>query len=67
MKQKNNRIREAAKKRGVFLWQVADRYGITDTNFSKKLRAELTEAETDKILKIIEELAEEQEDDLCGE
>lgn len=34
----NTEIREAANQAGVFLWQIADRLGITDSNFSRKLR-----------------------------
>ena len=50
-------IREIAKKRGVRLWQIAERYGVTDGNFSRKLRRELPDAEKQKILRIISELS----------
>ena len=50
-------IREAAKKAGVYLWQVADAYGVNDGNFSRKLRKELPQEEKDKILQIIDQLA----------
>lgn len=55
----NRDIREAAKKAGVFLWQVAERVGVNDGNFSRKLRRELPPQERDKILSIIDELAAE--------
>ena len=55
----NQDIRTAAKKAGVFLWQVAARYGINDGNFSRKLRKELPVEEKQKILGIIESLAQE--------
>lgn len=55
----NNSIREAAAKSGVRLWQVADRLGMTDGNFSRKLRKEFPEAERNRILGIITEIAEE--------
>lgn len=54
----NELIREKAKKSGVMLWQIADRLGIYDTNFSKKLRSELSQDETNKILAIIDEIKE---------
>ena len=56
---KNKDVREAAKAAGVKLWQIADKLGITDGNFSRKLRKELPEAEKQKILLIIDELSRE--------
>ncbi|MBQ7542573.1 MAG: hypothetical protein IJT44_09820 [Clostridia bacterium] len=56
---RNKDIREAAKTAGVKLWQIADRLGITDGNFSRKLRKELAEADKQKILAIIDELSRE--------
>lgn len=55
----NQDIRTAAKEAGIFLWQVAARYGINDGNFSRKLRKELPAEEKQKILGIIESLAQE--------
>lgn len=56
---KNVKIREAAKQAGVYLWEVAERWGCNDGNFSRKLRRELPEDEQEKILAIIEEVARE--------
>lgn len=56
---KNKEIREAAKKAGVFLWQIANEYGVNDSNFSRKLRQELPVAEKEKIFAIIERLTKE--------
>lgn len=53
----NQEIRQTAKKSGVKLWQIADKLGINDGNFSRKLRHELTEVERVNILNIIAELA----------
>lgn len=53
----NQEIRQTAKKSGVKLWQIADKLGINDGNFSRKLRHELTETERVNILNIIAELA----------
>lgn len=58
---KNNLIRSVAKKSGVFLWQIAERLGVNDGNFSRKLRRELAPDEQEKILHIIAELAAEKE------
>lgn len=55
----NAEIRRAAKSAGVRLWQVAERFGINDGNFSRKLRRELPPEEREKILGIIKDLAAE--------
>ena len=55
----NAEIRKAAKRAGVCLWQIAERVGVNDGNFSRKLRRELPAQERDKILEIINELAVE--------
>lgn len=58
---KNQDIREAAKRAGVCLWQIAERLGMNDGNFSRKLRKELTQPEREKIMKIIADLEKEKE------
>lgn len=55
----NKEIRSAAQNAGVRLWEVAAAYGINDGNFSRKLRQELPQAEKEKILGIINRLAQE--------
>lgn len=55
----NQKIRETAKENGVAFWQIAEKLGINDGNFSRKLRHELSEEETGHILNIITELAKE--------
>lgn len=55
----NKEIRDAAKESGVHLWQIAERIGINDGNFSRKLRRELPEQERNHILGVINELAAE--------
>ena len=58
----NLEIRHAAKTAGLRLWQIAERIGINDGNFSRKLRRELPQAERDKILKIIADIAAENQE-----
>ena len=53
----NQEIRIAAQNSKVMLWEVADRIGINDSNFSRKLRHELPAPEKEKILMIIADLA----------
>lgn len=57
----NKDIREAAKQAGVCLWQIAERLGMNDGNFSRKLRREFTQEEREKIMGIIAELEREKE------
>ena len=49
-------IKKAILDAGLKLWQVADRFGCSDGNFSRKLRKDFSEADTEKILRIIDEL-----------
>ena len=56
MKITNNDIKLQAKKSGVCLWQIAQKLGITDSTFSRKLRNELSEKEKERIFNIIDEL-----------
>ena len=58
----NKEIRNAAKSAGVRLWRLAAAYGISDGNFSRKLRKELPKEEKEKILAIIERLAQEKQE-----
>lgn len=55
----NVKIRDAAKRAGVYLWEIAERYGCNDGNFSRKLRRELPADEQRRILGIIAELVAE--------
>lgn len=56
MTQINDDIRALAHKRGIRLWQVADAYGLTDSNFSRLLRHQLSREKRDRIFEIIERL-----------
>lgn len=52
----NEDIREKLNTSNIKYWQVADKCGITDGNFSRKLRKELSYSEKEKIFNIINEL-----------
>jgi len=56
---KNIDIRFEATKAGVKLWQIAEKLGMNDGNFSRKLRRELSEDEKAHIRVIIAELKRE--------
>lgn len=52
----NDDIRQAAQSAGVRLWQIAEKLGLSDGNFSRRLRRELPDEEKAKIMGIIERL-----------
>ena len=47
---KNQAIREAAQKAGVCLWQIAELEHISEFTFCRRLRHELSEADTARIM-----------------
>ena len=53
--QMNQDIKDLAKEKNVKLWQVADKLGIADTTFCRKLRHELSHDEKERIKAIINE------------
>ncbi len=55
----NQDIRAEVKSAGLRFWQIADKLGINDGNFSRKLRHELPDTEKDRIRGIIAELSKE--------
>ncbi len=57
----NQDIKEAIREADLKFWQIADKLGLNDGNFSRKLRKELPEEEKAKIRAIIAELSEHQE------
>ena len=62
MKAKENmRIRSAAKIYNVKLCEIAERIGINDGNFSRKLRRELPEDKQQEIIEIIKDIAHSKE------
>lgn len=58
----NKEIRDTAKEAGVCLWQVAEKLGVSDGNFSRKLRRELPDEDREKVLSIIRELSQEKQE-----
>lgn len=55
---KNLDVRDAVSNAGLRLWQIADKLGVADCNFSRKLRHELPDEEKERIFSIIAELSE---------
>lgn len=54
-------IRKAIETNNFKYWQVANKLQITDGNFSRMLRIELTKENKERVLKAINELKEERE------
>lgn len=59
---KNFEIREAAARAGVYLWQVAQELGCTDSTLSKRLRNNLSEDEKRRFFAAIERVKEQREE-----
>lgn len=55
-KMTNSKIKQIAKNYKVKLWQIADKLGMQDSNFSKMLRKQLSIQDENKIIGIIQEL-----------
>lgn len=53
-------IRLYAQTKGVRLWQIANKLGMNDGNFSRKLRFELSDKSKSEIKMIIDDLSKEQ-------
>ena len=49
-------IKATIKAAGLKLWQVAKEMGMNDGNFSRKLRNDFSDEDTEKVLNIIEKL-----------
>lgn len=55
-------IREAIETSNFKYWQVANKLGMTDGNFSRMLRIELTKENKERVFNAINELEEEREE-----
>lgn len=55
----NQKLRETAKKANIPLWMLADKFGITDGQFSRWLRHELSKDKAEKAFQFIAEIIEE--------
>ena len=54
----NEEIRKEAKAAGVPLWKLAEKFGVNDGNFSRKLRKEFSDDTKERIRGYISELKE---------
>lgn len=54
-------IKQSILAAGLKVWQVAYAYGVNDSNFSRKLRRDFSDKDTQKVMDIIEKLKAENE------
>lgn len=56
---KNKDIRNAAKRAGVKLWEIAVKLGTTDQTLARKMRHELSECQKNRLINIINQISDE--------
>lgn len=59
MTRANADIKEYARQRKVFLWEVAVKMGIWDTALTRRMRSEFSPEERERVIKLIDEIAAE--------
>lgn len=52
-------IRKMILNAGLRIWVVAKAYGVADTTFSRYLRSDFSDEDTERVIKIIDELSKE--------
>ena len=56
MIKKNTDIRKAAKESGVFLWEIADKLGVSEPMVNRYLRKEMSDSQKAKFFAAIEQV-----------
>lgn len=56
---RNKELRGYAEQKRVKLWEVAERFGITDAAFSRKLRKEFSKEDAEQFRLFVDEIANE--------
>lgn len=59
----NKELKQFARKKGVFFWQIAVELGISEATMTRKLRVKLSDQEGNKIKSIIERLSKANDTD----
>lgn len=54
---KNQEIRNIAKMKGVYLWEIAERLNMSEPSMTRKLRRELSDQDKAHVLTVIDEIA----------
>ncbi len=58
---RNLEVRSAAKENGVYLYEIAEKLGVSEPTFNRYLRKELSDGLKAKVLAAIEEIKREHE------
>lgn len=58
--QNNADLRQLAKESGVFFWQIAELWNVSEAYMTRMMRRELTPEERTKFLNAVEQLKTEQ-------
>lgn len=56
---KNTDVRQYAKSRSIYLWQIAEALGISEPTMTRRMRTELPEQDKQTLFQIIDNLAEQ--------
>lgn len=54
--QNNAELRQVAKNAGVYFWQIAELWNVSESYMTRLMRRELTHAEQERFLQAIEQL-----------
>lgn len=57
----NKDLRDYAKEKGVFFWQIANFLGFSESSMTRRLRTELSPEDKQNYIRIIDELANAKE------
>lgn len=63
----NKDVREAARRNGVYLYEIADALGKSEPTFNRWLRKEMTEEMKNKAFAAIEKIVEQRKGDDSGD
>lgn len=63
MIKRNTEIRAAAKSAGVFLYEIAEKIGVSEPTFIRRMRKELSDDMRAKVFAAIEEIKQEHENE----
>lgn len=58
--QKNADLRQAARAAGVYFWQIAQLWGMSEAYMTRLMRQDLTEEQRQQFLSAVEQLKAEQ-------
>lgn len=53
----NSDLKQYAKERKVELWRVGERFGLTDVNFSRKLRKPFSPEDSERFKMYVDQIA----------